>query len=361
MKGQYIYLTIVLLFLGLIISLPLIKVPISTTSYGIVNDLKNNRPIISMVEGRVTKSNIIRNNQLLKKGDTILEINTDQLREKSTFQINQHEDYVSQLKDLKNLTSGSKSSLITGTYQRQYAAYKEKIAQYQSSLELAQKDFNRVKTLYNEGIYTQSEFDKNKYSVENKLREIHNIREQQIAIWQAEKRDVERIIRENSSNLNTTQQHLNNFIIKSPENGRLIEYSGLHEGSFVTPGFKIGSISPEEALVVEARVSPRDIGFIKPKQKVKIQVDTYNYNQWGLITGDVIEVQKNISYDEKTGEQYFIVYCKMEENFLQLKNGYKGKIEKGMTLNIRFFLLERTLWQLLFDNMDDWFNPNLGK
>ena len=40
-------------------------------------------------------------------------------------------------------------------------------------------------------------------------------------------------------------------------------------------------------------------------------------------------------------------------------NSYKGKIGKGMTLTARFYLLDRTLWQLLFDRVDDWFNPNL--
>ena len=49
----------------------------------------------------------------------------------------------------------------------------------------------------------------------------------------------------------------------------------------------------------------------------------------------------------------------MDKNYLQLKNGYKGQIGKGMTLTARFYLLDRTLWQLLFDRVDDWFNPNL--
>ena len=43
-----------------------------------------------------------------------------------------------------------------------------------------------------------------------------------------------------------------------------------------------------------------------------------------------------------------------------LQSGYKGKISKGMTFTARFYLVERTLWQLLFDRVDDWFNPNLS-
>lgn len=39
------------------------------------------------------------------------------------------------------------------------------------------------------------------------------------------------------------------------------------------------------------------------------------------------------------------------------KNGYKGYLKKGMTLQARFIITERTLWQLLYDKVDDWINP----
>jgi HlyD family secretion protein len=45
---------------------------------------------------------------------------------------------------------------------------------------------------------------------------------------------------------------------------------------------------------------------------------------------------------------------------LKLKNGYKREIGKGMTLNARFEITERTLYELLYDKMDDWLNPGNG-
>lgn len=53
----------------------------------------------------------------------------------------------------------------------------------------------------------------------------------------------------------------------------------------------------------------------------------------------------------------FKIRCKIKEEFLQLKNGVKGKIKKGMTVNARFLLAERTLYDLLYDNVNDWLNP----
>ena len=39
------------------------------------------------------------------------------------------------------------------------------------------------------------------------------------------------------------------------------------------------------------------------------------------------------------------------------KNGYKGDISKGMTLTARFLIANRSLWQLLYDKVDNWLNP----
>lgn len=53
-----------------------------------------------------------------------------------------------------------------------------------------------------------------------------------------------------------------------------------------------GEISPEQNLTIECSVSPKDIGFIHKGQKVKFQVDTFNYNQWGLLEGEVLILTK---------------------------------------------------------------------
>jgi len=50
----------------------------------------------------------------------------------------------------------------------------------------------------------------------------------------------------------------------------------------------------------------------------------------------------------------------LKQTYLTLNNGYKAEIGKGSSFSARFHLLERSLWQLIFDRADDWFNPALG-
>ena len=56
---------------------------------------------------------------------------------------------------------------------------------------------------------------------------------------------------------------------------------------------------------------------------------------------------------------FFVVRCQLDQHYLSLKNGYQAQVGKGNTYTARFYLTDRTLWQLLFDRVDDWFNPNL--
>ena len=356
---KIIYQLFIVLLGFIIIGLILINIPISASSRGIIRSQTENAKIVSVVGGRVITNHLQRNNQQIKQGDTLLVVTSEQLDTQKSLQSNQSSDYSAQLQDLNRLTRGQYGGLQTGQYQRELSAMQEKIAQVQTQLSLAKKDYDRASLLYNQGVIPRADYDKVFYNYQNLKTQISSIREQQLAQWQAQKRDTERQLRSLGSEITRINQEQKNYIITAPISGRLVNYSGVQKGNFIVQGQPIGEISPEENQVAECMVSPKDIGFIKKNQKVKFQIDAYNYNQWGLLEGKVVDIDQNITVNQQTGEAYFKVRCVMDKNYLQLKNGYKGQIGKGMTLTARFYLLDRTLWQLLFDRVDDWFNPNL--
>ena len=95
--------------------------------------------------------------------------------------------------------------------------------------------------------------------------------------------------------------------------------------------------------------------MININQTVKFQIDAFNYNQWGLLEGKVIEIDKNITINEQ--QAFFKVKCKLNSKKLTLKSGYKTQVSKGMTLTTRYIITRRSLFDLLFDKVDDWLNP----
>lgn len=354
-----IYLLSLCMVVVALILLPIITIPISSSSRGTLRPIEENTKINVMVSGRVIKTSLKKNNQFINQGDVLLVIAAEQLDTQKQLQKNQSTDYMAQLTDLNKLTNGQYSGLQTGQYQRELSAMQEKIAQIHNQFSLAKKDLDRATILFKQGVIPKAEYDKNYYSYQGFANQIESTREQQIAQWQAQKRDTERQLRSLGSEIKKINQDQKNYIIEAPLSGALINFSGIQSGNFVVQGQTIGEISPEQSLVAECLVSPKDIGFIHKGQKARFQIDAYNYNQWGLVDGEVIEIDQNIKINQQSGEPFFRVLCKLDKKYLQLKNGYKGQIGKGMTFTARFHLIDRTLWQLLFDRVDDWFNPKL--
>jgi HlyD family secretion protein len=87
---------------------------------------------------------------------------------------------------------------------------------------------------------------------------------------------------------------------------------------------------------------------LKVNNKVNFQIDAYNYNQWGLASGNIIDIGKDIEFIENAS--VFKIQCKINEKQLKLKNGFAGELKKGMTLNAQFKLAERSLFNLLYGN-----------
>jgi hypothetical protein len=158
------------------------------------------------------------------------------------------------------------------------------------------------------------------------------------------------------ADLKQCSEELANRIVLAPTGGEVIQSSDIQLGSIVSAGQKIAEISPEGELVATCFIKPSDIGLIHEKQKVKIQVDAFNFNEWGMLQGDIIDISDDMIIDNGS-VAYFRVKCKPEKTFLSLKNGYKADIKKGMSISTRIVVIRRSLFHLLFDKADKWFNP----
>lgn len=109
--------------------------------------------------------------------------------------------------------------------------------------------------------------------------------------------------------------------------------------------------------MVECYVAPADIGYIQTFQDVNFQLDAFNYQQWGLLHGKVTYILPDIVQINE--QPFFRVRCLLDKHYLELPNGYRGNLKKGMTTTARFYLTRRSLWQLLFDKIDNWMNPKI--
>lgn len=88
--------------------------------------------------------------------------------------------------------------------------------------------------------------------------------------------------------------------LEAPVDGTVQQLAVHTEGGVVTPAQMLMSIVPIDSHVeIEAMISNRDIGFIRPGQDAAIKVDTFNFTQYGLLKGRVLTVSQDAIVREK--------------------------------------------------------------
>ena len=89
-------------------------------------------------------------------------------------------------------------------------------------------------------------------------------------------------------------------------------------GGFVQAGEKVMEVVPMgDKLLVETRVKPSDIAFIKVGDKALVKVTAYDFSTYGGLDGKVVQVSADSIYDEVEREAYFIVIVETKRTFLQ--------------------------------------------
>ena len=150
-------------------------------------------------------------------------------------------------------------------------------------------------------------------------------------------------------------------MVKSPVNGTLDQFSGIYKNSSIQAGQSLAVVSPDSTLYFEVYVTPRNIGYLSMGMPVNFQIESFDYNEWGTVEGKITDISSDFLTDSKGENSYYKVKCSMKKDYLQLKNGRKGKLKKGMNINAHFMITKRSLFNLLYQKIDEWVNPTQFK
>lgn len=89
--------------------------------------------------------------------------------------------------------------------------------------------------------------------------------------------------------------------LTAPVDG-VVQQLAVHTvGGVVTPAQALAVVVPSESqLEIEAMLSNRDIGFVRPGQAAEIKIDTFNFTRYGLLHGDVLSVSTDAITRDRT-------------------------------------------------------------
>ena len=354
--SSVIYLIVCISCVATFSCLNFIQIPISVSSQAVIRPTSEISVIHSPVTG-IVKESFARENLFVKKAELLFRIESEVQRDREKQLILKKAELQQFVSDLSGLLSGNGAqTLRTSLYKQSCFTYQQQLNDVSTRLNKVQVDYDRNNRLHAASVIADAEFETFEFELKKTKNELELARQNQLTQWQNELRKFEIEIKELDNQLGQLAAEFDNMIVKAPLSGTIQKTSGVYVGSIVFANQELAQISPDTTLIVEGYVRPADIGLIRDGMPVRFQVTAFNYNQWGMATGKVQEVSSDIQFIND--QPVFKVRCLLDKNFLQLKNGYKGYLKKGMIIQARFLVTERTLWQLLYDKADDWLNPN---
>ncbi|MGF1567040.1 MAG: HlyD family type I secretion periplasmic adaptor subunit [Nodosilinea sp.] len=119
-------------------------------------------------------------------------------------------------------------------------------------------------------------------------------------------------------------------------------------GATVQSGDELLSILPAGApLVLEAKVLNRDVGFIEPGMAVKVKLETFPYQEFGLVQGTVESISPNAVQEQDMG-LVFPTRIVIDSTFVTIQ-GQEIAITPGMTATAEMVTRQKTILQFLLD------------
>ncbi|AGP80930.1 HlyD family secretion protein [Alteromonas mediterranea MED64] len=239
---------------------------------------------------------------------------------------NERKLYNSNLAELDEVAAGSDSRIM----QRRQDVEEERanLSQYQNVLSLTRKELSLTKPLLASGAVSEIEI----LRLERQVVELEgNITKSKVAIERGLNAIEEEIIKKEESRLRLvnrwnqeltdatgematlqqSQTSLEDVVsqadIRSPINGTVQRLLINTVGGVITPGSAVVELVPQDdQLIVEAKVSPKDIAFIRQGQPAILKFSAYDFTIYGGMSAEVQHISADAITNDKD-ETYYLV------------------------------------------------------
>ncbi|MCA3244660.1 MAG: HlyD family type I secretion periplasmic adaptor subunit [Alphaproteobacteria bacterium] len=242
-----------------------------------------------------------------------------------------------------------------------------------SALQLAQDELNMTKPVFESGAISKADLLRLERAVvdarknyntaqtaipaaQAALREAQSKVEEATLKYKNEARDELGKLTEEFNRLGQGVQadvaRVDRAVLKSPIRAEVKQVLVNTIGQAVQPNTNIVELVPlEETLLVEARVRPQDVAFLRPGLPVLVKITAYDFSIYGGLQGTVESISADSFTDEnaRSGNQpetYFKVNVRTKQNYLQ-RFGQKLPIKSGMVATADIVTGKKTVLQYL--------------
>lgn len=234
-------------------------------------------------------------------------------------------------------------------FKRRQAALAAEISALEQSLNIVKTELELNLPLLHSGDVSRAEVLKLQRQVADLQGQITNRRNKYFQDAQAELAKAQEELNAAQQILAQRREQLEYTEVRAPMDGIVRNVRLTTQGAVARPGDEILQIVPiEEDLIVEAKVKPADIAFIKPGLPALVKLDAYDYSIYGALQGTVSYISPD-TLNEETREgsfPYYRVHIRITE---RQPRGRRGEIDiqPGMTATVEIKTGKQTVWRYL--------------
>jgi adhesin transport system membrane fusion protein len=279
--------------------------------------------VIQNLEGGIVQSIDVRQGDKVAVGDTLVVLSPTQFS--SEFDGRNQQMIALSAKEVRlraeidnkplvfppELIANGKDSvaLETAEYNNRISRQKADIAVYENQLKNAQSELEIVTRLVDRGLEPKLEMIRTQARVTEAGSKLDSLKKQFKAEASADLAKTMQDLSPLQKTMPALADKLDRTTLKAPVNGVVNRVLVNTTGGTVKAGEPIVEIVPsDDVLVVEARIRPQDIGFVKLGQEAKVKVTAYDYSIFGSLKGVITQISADaVSSEERGQTQYYYI------------------------------------------------------
>lgn len=252
--------------------------------------------------------------------------------------------FPAELKDYPNLIAAE-----TRLYNTKRAQLNDATRQFKESLALANRELAITQRLAKTGAASSVEvlrLQRDKSDLELKLTDMRSQyyvqAREELAKASAEADSLAQVIK-------GREDTVTRLTIRAPMRGIVKNIKVSTVGGVIPPNGELMNIVPmNDRLLIEARLSPRDIAFIHPGQRAVVKISAYDYAIYGGLNGVVESISPDTIQDEVKPEIYYYrVFIRTDNDYVQNKAGRRFAISPGMVSTVDIKTGEKSIMDYL--------------
>jgi len=276
----------------------------------------------------------------------------------------QQDEYIGRLASLENQVAIQAQQIVQR--QQEIRELDSKISTIRSGLKLANRELELTRPLAKKNIVPEVELLKLQRTVNELNGELRSLR---VQIPRTESAMSESILKRRElvlqfrtdarAQLNEKQAKLSQIteaqvgvqdkvskaLITSPVVGTIKTLRINTLGGVVKPGEVLLEIVPtEDKLLVEAKILPKDIGFLHVGLPARVKITAYDFTRYGALDGVVEHISADTSQDEE-GNSYYIVRIRTTDSGINSDL----PIIPGMQTSVDVIISKRTVLEYMLN------------